>query len=112
MYVGSFAARVCLADDPLPCMCIIVHRNPTTGGWRAIKLVDGTLCPPAKEGWGDGTYVVVLSAPKPSSDANGSETESGLGGFSAATNAPSVGKFLPSLFKSDRDSKLVCGSTM
>lgn len=67
-----------------------VHRNPTTGGWRAIKLVDGTLCPPAKEGWGDGTYVVVLSAPKPSSDANGSETESGLG-FSAA-NAPSVGK--------------------
>ena len=62
--------------------------------------MDGTLCPPTNEGWGDGTYVVVVSTPKPSSDANGSETESGLG--YSSVNAPSVGEFLPSLFTKKR----------
>lgn len=84
----SLLSRVCDVDDPFPHKCC---RNPTTGGWRAVKLVDGTLCSPSKEGWGDGTYVVVLSTPKPSSDANGGETESGAG-YSVAS-APAVGKF-------------------
>lgn len=68
------------------------HRNPSTGGWRAVKLVEGTLCPPTKEGWGDGTYVVVLSTAKPSSDANGSETETSVS--YSISNAPSVGEFI------------------
>ena len=34
-----------------------------TGGWRAIKLVDGLLHPPDKE-WGSTVYVVVIAANK------------------------------------------------
>lgn len=69
-----------------------VHRNPTTGGWRAVKLVDGTLCPPSKDGWGDATYVVVLSAAKPAaSDANGSDAEASTS-YSSTNAAPSVGE--------------------
>ena len=65
-------------------------RNPTTGGWRAVKLVDGTLCPPAKEGWGEGTYVVVLS--KAASDTAGnSEGDTSTTGF-PVVSVPSVGE--------------------
>ena len=57
-----------------------------------MKLVDGTLCPPSKEGWGDATYVVVLSASKPvASDPNGSDAEASAS-YSATNTAPSVGE--------------------
>lgn len=68
-----------------------VCRNPTTGGWRAVKLVDGTLCPPAKDGWGDGTYVVVMSTAKSTTDSNG-DTDASVG--FAVSSAPSVGEVL------------------
>lgn len=56
-----------------------------------MKLVEGTLCPPSKEGWGDATYVVVLSATKPpASDPNGSDADASAS-YSAASTAPSVG---------------------
>ena len=57
-----------------------------------MKLVDGTLCPPSKEGWGDATYVVVLSAAKAAaSDPNGSDAEASTS-YSATNAAPSVGE--------------------
>ena len=39
-------------------------RNPVTGTWRAVKVVDGILCPPDK-GWGPTRYVVVHAPAKP-----------------------------------------------
>lgn len=54
--------------------------------------MDGTLCPPSKEGWGETTYVVVLSATKPAtSDPNGSDAEASAS-YSAANTTPSVGE--------------------
>ena len=55
-----------------------------------MKLVDGTLCPPSKEGWGEATYVVVLSTTKPASDPNGSDADASLS--HSSTGAPSVGE--------------------
>lgn len=74
-------------------LVILYHmccRNPTTGGWRAVKLVDGTLHPPSKEGWGGTTYVVVVSVSKPTSDPNGSDAETAAA--YPTTSAPSVGE--------------------
>ena len=57
-----------------------------------MKLVDGTLCPPSKEGWGDATYVVVLSATKSAaSDPNGSDAEASAS-YTATNTASSVGE--------------------
>ena len=55
-------------------------------------MVDGTLCAPTKEGWGDGCYVVVLSSTKAASDPNGAASSEGDTSY-PVSNAPSVGKF-------------------
>lgn len=40
------------------------YRNPTTGLWRAVKIVEGVLHPP-EEGWGETPYVVVKKSEPP-----------------------------------------------
>lgn len=69
---------------------VCVHRNPSTGGWRAIKLSDGVLRPPGTLGWGDTTYVVVMGAGVAKPENN--EANSSYAGYSI-TNAPSVGGY-------------------
>ena len=55
-------------------------RNPVSGAWRAVKLVEGLLHPPDK-GWGDTVYVVVntpsksLGGGQPAEGSDGAELE-------------------------------------
>lgn len=39
----------------------IKYKNAATGGWRAVKISDGVLCPP-EGGWGSRSYVAVVTA--------------------------------------------------
>ena len=38
--------------------CTHTNRNPNTGLWRAVKILEGILHPP-EGGWGDTPYIVV-----------------------------------------------------
>lgn len=68
---------------------LINFRNPTTGGWRAIKLSDGVLHPPDTSGWGDTTYIVVMGGTTKNENP---ESNPGFGGY-AITSVPSVGGY-------------------
>ena len=48
---------LCSVVIPLP-PCTHCNRNPTTGGWRAVKIAGDVLHPP-EGGWSDIVYVVV-----------------------------------------------------
>ena len=46
-------------------------RNPVSGTWRAVKIVDDVLRPPDK-GWADTVYIVVIT---PSKEVGGGQPE-------------------------------------
>ena len=62
--------------------------------------MDGTLCAPTKDGWGDGCYVVVLST-KATSDPNGATSEADAS--FPVSNAPSVGELSYKIYFSVRN---------
>ena len=53
LYVASLCAVVTVL-----LLCTHYYRNPTTGGWRAVKIAGEVLHPP-EGGWSDIVYVVV-----------------------------------------------------
>ena len=58
----------------------IKYKNAATGGWRAVKISDGVLCPP-EGGWGSRSYVAVVTA-------GGSSKVDSEGGHEAFNAAP------------------------
>ncbi len=76
---------------------ILFPRNPLTGTWRAVKLVDGFLRAPDK-GWGDAVYVVVKPLSKAAGSANEQADGVGAGsGESAELEERTEGKQLEEL---------------